>query len=179
MPAGGGGGIQGAPYGVGPFGGLAQYGNFSAGSGSGQAPSGGSQAIQGAPYGVGPFGGLAQYGQFSAGQAQGGVKGPQGGASSPQQQQPKAAASGFEGIVSSATRFIAGESGPEHVRVTPLKDIGSSSNDVNSILAMIAELVRQLTNQSLNINLSSYLDGYQVYKNQQKYTQGRTGNYLG
>jgi hypothetical protein len=113
---------------------------------------------------------LAQYGQFSAGQQPstgqpqqqsgqqggGGIQGPQGGASSSQQQQPKHAASGFEGIVSRATAFIAGEAGPENVRVTPVSNIASSTtNDVNSILAMIAELVRQVTNQSLNINLSS------------------------
>jgi hypothetical protein len=202
-PPTGGSGIQGAPAGVGAFGGLAQYGKFG-GSQPAAAPGtayyggpptgGGGGAIQGAPLGVGPFGGLAQYGQFSAGQQPstgqpqqqsgqqggGGIQGPQGGASSSQQQQPKHAASGFEGIVSRATAFIAGEAGPENVRVTPVSNIASSTtNDVNSILAMIAELVRQVTNQSLNINLSSYLDGYQVYRNQQKYTQGRTGNYLG
>jgi hypothetical protein len=176
--------------GQGAFGAYSQYGNFGGGgsAGGGQAPSGGGQ--QAAPQ-----------------KAQGGVMGPQGGASSPQQQPSggasyyggppagyqsspygafggysqfgKFAASGFEGIVTQATRFVAGEAGPEHVKVTPLSNVASSSNDVNSIMAMIAELVRQIAGQSMNINLNSYLDGYTVYKNQQKYTNGRLGNYLG
>lgn len=37
------------------------------------------------------------------------------------------AAKGFHGIVSSATHFVAGESGPENVQITPLKGGGSSS----------------------------------------------------
>jgi len=221
-PTGGGGG-----GGAGAFGAYAQYGNFGGGSPAaapGAAYYGGPPTQQGV--GQGAFGAYAQYGNFGGGgsaggaqapsgggqqaapqKAQGGVMGPQGGASSPQQQPSggasyyggppagyqsspygafggysqfgKFAASGFEGIVTQATRFVAGEAGPEHVKVTPLSNVGSSSNDVNSIMAMIAELVRQIAGQSMNINLNSYLDGYQVYKNQQKYTNGRLGNYLG
>jgi hypothetical protein len=199
-PTGGGGG-----GGAGAFGAYAQYGNF---SGSSPAPSGGASYYGGPPAqqggGQAPSGG----GQQAAPQkAQGGVMGPQGGASSPQQQPSggasyyggppagyqsspygafggysqfgKFAASGFEGIVTQATRFIVGEAGPEHVKVTPISNIASPSTDITSIMAMIAELVRQIAGQSMNINLNSYLDGYQVYKNQQKYTNGRLGNYLG
>jgi hypothetical protein len=88
-------------------------------------------------------------------------------------------ASGFEGIVSKATAFVAGEAGPEHVSITPLSLRSGSSIDVGSIMEMIAELIRQLRNQSINVNVNSFLDGYTVYKNQQKFTNGRVGNYLG
>jgi hypothetical protein len=179
-PTGGGGG-GGGQYGA--FGGLAQYGNFSGQSpapAQGAAYYGGPPTQQGSPQGA--FGAYSQYGNFGGGQpqgqAQGGVQGPQGGSSSPANQQPKQAATGWEGILTSATRFIAGEGGPEHVSIKPVTATTSTS-DINSIIQLIAELVRQLQNQSMNINLNSYLDGYSIYKNQQKYTNGRLGNYLG
>jgi hypothetical protein len=56
---------------------------------------------------------------------------------------------------------------------------GNTGGDVGSIMAMIAELIRQLRSQSINVNVNSFLDGYTVYKNQQKYQSGRYGNYLG
>ncbi|HJR49246.1 MAG TPA: hypothetical protein VJ799_13890, partial [Nitrososphaeraceae archaeon] len=73
-----------------------------------------------------------------------------------------AAASGFQGIVSSPTRFLAGEAGPEFVSVTPMSHFGGTQEVTTTVHKTSKPTSVSSSNTPIIVNNQVFLDGVEL-----------------